>query len=103
VQGKVTQGEKRTYQIYIPANTKQVKATLTWSDTAAEANAIKALVNDLDLKLTYQDNLTQWEPWVLNSAADKNALLHPATRKKDTLNVVEQITIDDPQTGLYNI
>jgi len=103
LQGKVAQGEKRSFQMNIPANTKLVKVTLTWSDTAAEANATKALVNDLDLKLTYQDNLTQWEPWVLNSAADKNALLQPATRKKDTLNVVEQITIDDPQPGLYNI
>jgi hypothetical protein len=103
LQGKVAQGEKRSFQINIPANTKQVKVTIAWSDTAAEANAIKALVNDLDLKLTSQDNSTEWEPWVLNSAADKNALLQPATRKKDTLNVVEQITIDDPQPGLYNI
>lgn len=103
LQGSVTQGESHSFQINIPANTKQVKVTLAWSDTAAEANASKALVNDLDLKLTFQPNSTQWEPWVLNSAADKNALLQPASRKKDTINVVEQITIDDPQAGLYNI
>src|SRR6476620_821418 len=101
--GSVAQGEKRSFQINIPANTRQIKVTLAWSDTAADANATKVLVNDLDLRLTYQDNLSQWEPWVLNSAADKNALLRPAIRKNDTLNVVEQITLDDPQAGLYNI
>jgi hypothetical protein len=103
LEGRVTQGEKSSFQINIPANSRQVKITLVWSDTAAEANAPKALVNDLDLKLIYQDNSTQWEPWVLNSAADKNALQQAATRKKDTLNVVEQISIDDPQPGVYNI
>jgi hypothetical protein len=103
LEGSVAQGEQHSYQFNIPSNTKQVKVTLAWSDTAAEANASKALVNDLDLKLTSQANSTQWEPWVLNSIADKNALLQTATRKKDTLNVVEEITIDDPQPGVYNI
>ncbi|HJW17472.1 MAG TPA: S8 family serine peptidase [Flavisolibacter sp.] len=102
-QGSVTNAAQRSFQINIPPNTKLLKITLAWSDTAAEANAAKALVNDLDLKLTYQSGSTQWEPWVLNSAADKNALLQAATRRKDTLNVVEQISIDDPQPGVYNI
>jgi hypothetical protein len=103
LQGSVAQAEKRSFKINIPANTKLLKLTLAWSDTAAEANAAKALVNDLDLTLTYPANSTQWKPWVLNSAADKNALLQPAVRKIDTLNVVEQISIDDPQPGVYNI
>ena len=103
LQGTVKQGEQRSYTIHVPANTKLLKLSLVWTDTAAAANASKALVNDLDLKLTNSSSSLQWLPWVLNSAANITALKEPATRKKDTLNVVEQITIDDPQEGDYTI
>ena len=42
-------------------------------------------------------------PWVLNSAAHIDSLNQLAKRKRDSLNVVEQITIDDPSSGNYII
>ena len=48
-------------------------------------------------------NHTIWLPWVLNSAANVDSLNRLPQRKRDSLNVVEQITIDNPQAGNYII
>lgn len=72
-------------------------------DPAAVANAPKALINDLDLEVVSNGNAQVWLPWVLNPAPIIDSLLLPAVRKKDTLNTVEQITIDNPAAGAYTI
>ncbi|MGN6165836.1 MAG: S8 family peptidase, partial [Flavisolibacter sp.] len=100
-QSTISQNEIKTFSVNIPPNTKQIKLTLVWMDTAAAANAAKALVNDLDVVLKLPITGDAWQPWVLNSYPDKDSLLQPAARKKDTLNTVEQITVDDPQPGNY--
>ncbi|MGN6399355.1 MAG: S8/S53 family peptidase [Flavisolibacter sp.] len=100
-QNTISQNEIKTFSIHIPSNTKQIKLTLVWTDTAAAANAAKALVNDLDAVLKLPVTGDAWQPWVLSSYPDKDSLLQPAARKKDTLNTVEQITVDDPQAGNY--
>lgn len=97
----VAQHETKTISLTVPANTKQLKLTLAWSDTAASANASKALVNDLDAVVKLPATGASWLPWVLSHFPHKDSLLLPAVRKRDTLNTVEQITIDDPQAGSY--
>ncbi|AEW00949.1 hypothetical protein A4D02_13410 [Niastella koreensis] len=92
----------QTFTINVPANARQVKVTLCWTDPAAVANAPKALVNDLDLELV-DNNLQVWQPWVLSPAPVIDSLLKQAVRKKDDLNTVEQITIDNPISGTYTI
>jgi hypothetical protein len=59
-------------------------------------------VNDLDLELV-DNNLQVWLPWVLSPAPIIDSLLKPAVRKKDNLNTLEQITIDNPISGTYTI
>ena len=100
--GSASQGATQTFTITVPANTRQVKVTLCWLDPAATANAPKALVNDLDMELV-DNNLQVWLPWVLNPAPVIDSLLKPAVRKKDDLNPVEQITLDNPTAGTYTI
>lgn len=99
--GTVTDGETKDFAITVPANAKNLKISLVWTDPAAQTNAFTALVNDLDLRLERQG--TSWLPWVLNSAALADSLNQPARRKRDSLNVVEQITIDNPGSGNYTI
>ncbi|OQP51752.1 hypothetical protein A4H97_26440 [Niastella yeongjuensis] len=100
--GSAAQGGTQTLTINVPANTRQLKVTLCWLDPAAAANAPKALINDLDLELV--DNSGQvWLPWVLSPAPIIDSLLKPAVRKKDDLNTVEQVTIDNPIAGTYAI
>ncbi len=101
--GAVSQGGTQTYTLTVPANTRLLKLTICWTDPAAAANAPKALVNDVDMELVNSGNTLLWLPWVLNSGANLNSLLAPAERKKDYLNNIEQITLDNPTAGSYTI
>ena len=103
VEDSVTLNQVKSFAINVPAGIAQLKVLLTWNDTAAIANAPKALVNDLDGLLSYPATGESWQPWVLNSFPNKVSLLLPAVRKTDTLNNVEQITLDNPQAGSYTI
>ena len=100
-QNSISQNETKTFSINVPSNAKQIKLTLVWMDTAAVANAAKALVNDIDAVLKLPSSGASWQPWVLNSYPNKDSLLQVAVRKKDTLNTVEQITVDNLQAGNY--
>ncbi len=91
------------FDLVIPANSKQVKITLVWNDAAAMPGATKALINDLDVELVGPAAAETWLPWVLNPAPHVDSLQQIAKRKKDTLNNVEQVTVDDPQAGNYII
>lgn len=97
--GSVAAGETKNFNISIPANLKQVKLTLTWSDPAALPNAVKALVNDLDIELVNTITRQTWMPWVLN--ASPSFLQQPAARSRDSINNVEQITLEKPAAGMY--
>ncbi|NCU02726.1 MAG: S8 family serine peptidase [Chitinophagaceae bacterium] len=103
VTGTVSNNTQQQFTISVPANTKQVKITLAWSDPAATANNSKALINDLDLTVTDVSSNTTFQPWVLNSAPSVAALQQLPVRKRDSLNVVEQVTIDLPSSGNYLI
>ena len=99
--GSVSDGETRDFTINVPVNARNLKISLVWTDPPAQTNAFTALVNDLDLRLERQG--TSWLPWVLNSAAHTDSLNQAAKRKRDSLNVIEQITIDNPGSGTYTI
>ena len=99
--GSVADGQTQTFTLTIPANARNLKITLVWTDPAAQANAFTALVNDLDLKLQSRQNVIL--PWVLNSAPSADSLRKAATKGRDSLNVVEQITLDNPANGSLTI
>ncbi|MCU7547546.1 S8 family peptidase [Chitinophagaceae bacterium LB-8] len=98
---EVKKGQTKSFSLDIPANIAQFKITLVWTDTPAIANAPKALVNDLDATLSFSNTREIWLPWVLNSSANLDSLQLPPTRRIDTLNNVELITVDHPQPGHY--
>lgn len=99
----VNNQEEKIHRINIPANTKQLKVTLSWIDPAAQANTYKALINDLDLTVVHTTTSTSWLPWVLNAYTQKDSLQQLAIRKKDSLNNNEQVTIDLPVAGEYQL
>ena len=100
-EGSVAQSGIKTFPITMPANIAQLKITIAWMDTAAVPNASKALVNDVDALLQLPTTGESWQPWVLSSFPHKDSLLLPAVRRTDTLNTVEQITLDNPLPGNY--
>src|SRR6187399_415758 len=101
--GGVSNSSSQSFTITVPAGIKKLKATLVWNDPPAAPNAAKALVNDLDLELKEVLSGQTWQPWVLNSFPNVDSLSQAAKRKRDTLNNVEQITIDNPVAGGYQL
>jgi len=100
-QDSVGKRENRRFFITVPEGMAQLKVTLSWIDPPAEANAPKALINDLDATLVF--GAQSWQPWILNHSADKAALQQLALRGKDTLNNIEQITVENPVPGTYEL
>jgi len=103
LRGTVSQGQTVVHSIDVPANTASLKLTLVWTDPPAQANSYKALVNDLDAELYFPAGAQRWLPWVLNSAASVDSLQQLPVRRRDSLNNTEQITINNPQPGVYEL
>jgi hypothetical protein len=101
--GTVTATQPWVNTINLSANIARLKVTLAWTDTAATINNNKALINDLDLEIKELTSGFVYKPWVLNSAASVDSLLQPPKRRRDSLNTAEQISIDLPDAGLYEI
>jgi len=101
--GSVSNSSNQSFTITVPAGIKKLKATLVWNDPPAAPNATKALMNDLDLELKEISSGQIWQPWVLNPFPHVDSLLQIAKRKRDSLNNIEQITIDDPVAGNYQL
>ena len=98
--GALAQGEIRTFNLDIPAQSKDLKVTIVWNDPATQPNFSVALINDLDMRI---DNGSTWLPWVVDHSPDSIKLSQPAIRNVDHLNNIEQITIADPPPGQYTI
>ncbi len=88
------------HTISVPANTAKLKVMLYWHDPAASVLAAKALVNDLDLEVLNPSSTTLL-PLVLDSTyAHVNDV---AVNGADHTNNIEQIVVDNPAAGNYNI
>ncbi len=98
ISGNLISGQTKSHKITLPANTKNVKITLVWNDLPAAINSNISLINDLDIEVI-SDNNTTFLPWILNPDAPQEQ----AKRGKDKLNNIEQVTIENPTPGSYNI
>lgn len=100
--GEVAVGETLSIPLDLPPDVAQLKITLSWDDLPATPNTPKALLNDLDLKVIAPDG-SEWLPWSLNAFPHPDSLRLDARRRRDTLNNVEQVTLDFPKSGQYTI
>ena len=101
--GAISNGVTDAYDLTVPPNTRRLKITLAWNDPPAVPNAAKALINDLDLELNLPSTGQSWQSWVLSHIPNADSLQLLPVRKRDSLNNVEQISIDDPVAGNYKI
>ncbi|MEJ8756463.1 S8 family serine peptidase [Pontibacter sp. H259] len=101
--GAVANGAEKLHALTVPAGTKKLKVTLVWHEADAAPEAAKALINDLDLVLLNTTTAKTWKPWVLSSYPHLDSLKLPAKRGTDRLNNVEQITLDLPEAGNYQL
>ncbi len=100
--GVVSQGTAGTHPVVVPAGTAQLRVMVYWTDYEATANASIALVNDLDIKLTDPATAT-WNPWVLSHYPHPDSLNKPAARGTDRRNNMEQVTLNSPAPGTYQL
>jgi len=103
MEGAVSNGGIQNFSLSIPAGVNKVKITLVWDDPPAVVNAARALVNDLDLELLNSSTNETWKPWVLNNFPSIDSLNKLASRERDSINNVEQITVDNPVAGNYQV
>ncbi len=101
--GSITQSAVQVFTVAIPPGIKKAKFTVAWNDPAAAMLAAKALVNDADLLVVRLSDNLPYMPWVLNHFPHLDSLRQLPQRKKDTLNNAEQVSIDDPLPGNYEI
>jgi hypothetical protein len=100
--GTIENGATKTHSFTVPADVKELKVMVYWSDPAATAGVAKALVNDLDITVTDASSKTA-EPWLLSFAASATELSKAATRGKDKRNNMEQVSIENPAAGTYTL
>lgn len=89
--------------IEVPQGTASLKVTLAWNDPAADVDAPLAIINDLDLKVENLSSGQTWLPWTLNTLPHPDSLRQAAHRGKDSLNNIEQVSIEAPLAGSYTI
>ncbi|MCB0519503.1 MAG: S8 family serine peptidase [Lewinellaceae bacterium] len=98
---EVVQGGANIHPITVPDNVLQMRVMVYWSDPEGTVLTSKALVNNLDA--TLQIPGTSYFPWKLNPAPNPTTLDAPATKGTDNLNNMEQIAVDNPAAGDYNL
>lgn len=98
----ISQGGNNVHNVTVPAGTDQVRIMVYWTDYEGAVSASPALVNDINMVVT-DPNTTTYDPWVLDATPNATTLNLPAVRGVDNLNNMEQVTIDNPVAGTYDI
>lgn len=98
----VSMGITNTHTINVPPGTSKVRVMVLWNDVEGDPAAARALVNDLNITVT-DPSTTVFNPWVLNPAPNASTLDDAAIRSIDSLNNMEQVTINTPSAGTYTI
>lgn len=102
IEGSVAHQGMVTHTVIVSPGTKQLRLMCYWFDPEATPNASQTLINDLNIGLLTPSGTTVL-PWVLSTAAHIDSITRPAYRGVDRVNVMEQITIDSPQPGVYQL
>lgn len=82
------------YDFLVPHGTLELKVSLVWDDEPGMDGVEPALVNNLDLVLVDPYGTT-YLPWVLDPENPSN----DAVRAVDSVNNVEQVSVDSPAIG----
>ncbi len=90
-----------TIPITVTSPAIELRVAVVWTDQPATQNANSALVHDIDAHIQEGSNL--YLPWVLKTTANTDSLAALPRRKKDHLNTVEYITVDNPVSGQYEL
>ncbi len=96
----INSNQTKSFNVLVPSNVAKLKIMLYWHDPAGNPAASKMLVNDLDMSVQ-TPTATTLLPWVLDHTGMN--VTNPAIRSVDRLNNVEQVTLDYPTAGTYQV
>ncbi|HYX09134.1 MAG TPA: S8 family serine peptidase, partial [Bacteroidales bacterium] len=105
VEESLEENETLTIPIEVAAGTNELKVTLCWTDPAGEPadmvlnDRTPRLVNDLDIRIEKSGDGSTFFPWVLDPEQPSN----PAQKGVNSRDNVEQILINLPEEGIYQI
>ncbi|MEM6792896.1 MAG: S8 family serine peptidase [Acidobacteriota bacterium] len=114
VERELSPAESETLTFVVPAGRQPepLKVTLAWDDPPGSALLPQdtcRLINDLDLRLISPSNV-QHEPWDLQPPSHYPAVgqtppseIRPAVRRDNDCDNLEQISIDAPEAGIWEI
>jgi len=92
----LTSLQTKSYTFFVNPGEAALRATLTWSDPAAAANAVIHIINDLNLKVTAPNGTTYWGN---NGLATANwSTPGGVANNRDT---VENVFVQNPAPGLW--
>lgn len=91
-----------SHVIAVPANVSQVRIMTYWTDPDGNPSAAIALVNDINMQVV-GPGTTTYNPWVLDHTPIFANLNANAVRGIDSINNVEQVTLDNPTAGNYTV
>jgi len=97
-EAELNTGETFSQLFEVPDTLSALDIALAWSDVPGEYNVTPSLVNDLNLWLVSPSAGT-FRPWVLNPAYPDL----PAGTGIDSLNVVERVHVDAPESGQWTL
>lgn len=98
----IDNGQTDIHNITVPANMGQLKVMIYYHDDAGAANAAIPLVNDLNMA-AIAPNTFSYQPWVLDYTQTNAALSSNAVRDRDSVNNMEQVTVKNPQPGVWSV
>ena len=90
----LTTGEDMVFNVQVPAG-ETFRATLVWTDPPAEVGTGKALVNDLDLEVSFNGDVYRGNRFSSGASLTGG--------NPDTDNNVEQVIIPSPASGVYEV
>jgi hypothetical protein len=85
------------YQIQVTDPTRPLEVSLVWTDAPGNPAAARAIVNDLDLKVTHGAT-TYLGNYMFNGVS-----LTGANAKRDSINVEEGVRVTSPGVGLWTV
>ncbi|MCX8174265.1 MAG: S8 family serine peptidase [Thermoplasmata archaeon] len=92
-------GQYKEYQYSVSSNAQPFKVVLTWTDYPGTVGASKAIVNNLDLRVTAPDG----NVYLGNVFSGKNPGRSVTGGTADAVNVEEGVILPTPVTGTYTI
>lgn len=96
----LSQGGNNNHQISVPSGVSELRVMVYWTDMEGSTNSNPSLVNNLNMVVT-DPTMTAFNPWVLDHTPANVDLT--AVRAIDNLNNMEQVTLQNPIAGTYNI